>query len=338
MPTPRRLPRSASPSSRSAAPATRSTPRSWPAGWPRTAGSWSTTPTDADAVVVNTCGFVEAAKKDSVDTLLAAADLKADGGPRPSSRSAAWPSATATSWPTRCPRPTPCSASTTTPTSPTGCATCSPASGHAPHTPRDRRTLLPISPVDAARGARPTVTGCPGTAAGSGRVAPRAGWTAARSRRSSSPPAATGAARSARSRPSAARSSPGRPTDVLAEARWLAEQGVRELVLVSENSTSYGKDLGDLRLLETLLPELAAVDGHRAGPGLLPAAGRDAARRWSRRSPATAGVAPLLRPVLPARQRAGAAPDAPLRRHRRVPRAARPDPARWPRRPASAST
>jgi MiaB/RimO family radical SAM methylthiotransferase len=52
-----------------------------------------------------------------------------------------------------------------------------------------------------------------------------------------------------------------RPSDVLAEARWLAEQGVQELFLVSENSTSYGKDLGDVRLLETLLPELAAVDG-----------------------------------------------------------------------------
>ena len=52
-----------------------------------------------------------------------------------------------------------------------------------------------------------------------------------------------------------------RPSDVLAEARWLAEHGVRELVLVSENSTSYGKDLGDIRLLETLLPELAAVEG-----------------------------------------------------------------------------
>ena len=52
-----------------------------------------------------------------------------------------------------------------------------------------------------------------------------------------------------------------RPSDVLAEARWLADQGARELFLVSENSTSYGKDLGDLRLLETLLPELAAVDG-----------------------------------------------------------------------------
>ena len=45
------------------------------------------------------------------------------------------------------------------------------------------------------------------------------------------------------------------------EARWLASQGARELFLVSENSTSYGKDLGDIRLLETLLPELAAVDG-----------------------------------------------------------------------------
>ncbi|MDP9443888.1 MAG: radical SAM protein, partial [Actinomycetota bacterium] len=52
-----------------------------------------------------------------------------------------------------------------------------------------------------------------------------------------------------------------RPSQVLDEARWLAGAGVRELFLVSENSTSYGKDLGDLRLLETLLPELAAVDG-----------------------------------------------------------------------------
>jgi MiaB/RimO family radical SAM methylthiotransferase len=46
---------------------------------------------------------------------------------------------------------------------------------------------------------------------------------------------------------------------VLAEARWLADAGVRELILVSENSTSYGKDLGDLRLLESLLPELAGL-------------------------------------------------------------------------------
>jgi tRNA A37 methylthiotransferase MiaB len=41
----------------------------------------------------------------------------------------------------------------------------------------------------------------------------------------------------------------------------LAASGARELVLVSENSTSYGKDLGDLRSLERLLPRLAAIDG-----------------------------------------------------------------------------
>jgi MiaB/RimO family radical SAM methylthiotransferase len=51
------------------------------------------------------------------------------------------------------------------------------------------------------------------------------------------------------------------PADLVAEAGWLAAQGVRELFLVSENSTSYGKDLGDLRLLEAVLPQLAAVPG-----------------------------------------------------------------------------
>jgi MiaB/RimO family radical SAM methylthiotransferase len=51
------------------------------------------------------------------------------------------------------------------------------------------------------------------------------------------------------------------PQELLAEAEWLARSGVRELVLVSENSTSYGKDLGDPRLLEKLLPQLAKVDG-----------------------------------------------------------------------------
>ena len=51
------------------------------------------------------------------------------------------------------------------------------------------------------------------------------------------------------------------PEDLVAEAEWLAGHGVRELVLVSENSTSYGKDLGNPRLLDELLPALAAVPG-----------------------------------------------------------------------------
>ena len=47
----------------------------------------------------------------------------------------------------------------------------------------------------------------------------------------------------------------------MAETRWLAEQGIREVFLVSENTTSYGKDLADLRALEALLPRLAEVNG-----------------------------------------------------------------------------
>lgn len=52
-----------------------------------------------------------------------------------------------------------------------------------------------------------------------------------------------------------------RPLEIIEEAKWLAGEGVSELFLVSENTTSYGKDLGDLRLMEKVLPELADIDG-----------------------------------------------------------------------------
>ncbi len=54
-----------------------------------------------------------------------------------------------------------------------------------------------------------------------------------------------------------------RPLDeLLAEAGWLADQGVRELVLVSENTTSWGKDLpGGRDLQPRLLHELGQIDG-----------------------------------------------------------------------------
>ncbi|MDR0783716.1 MAG: 30S ribosomal protein S12 methylthiotransferase RimO [Propionibacteriaceae bacterium] len=48
--------------------------------------------------------------------------------------------------------------------------------------------------------------------------------------------------------------------DIVEEAAWLATQGVRELFLVSENTTSYGKDL-DRVSLETLLAQLSRLDG-----------------------------------------------------------------------------
>ena len=60
---------------------------------------------DADLVVVNTCAFIEAARQESIDTILALGGRPQAG--RASSWSpAAWPSATATSSPRRCPRST----------------------------------------------------------------------------------------------------------------------------------------------------------------------------------------------------------------------------------------
>jgi MiaB/RimO family radical SAM methylthiotransferase len=53
------------------------------------------------------------------------------------------------------------------------------------------------------------------------------------------------------------------PEEIIAETRWLAGQGVKEIFLVSENSTSYGKDFGrdGARALELLIPRLARVEG-----------------------------------------------------------------------------
>ena len=128
-----------------------------------------------------------------------------------------------------------------------------------------------------------------------------------------------------------------RPSDVLAEARWLAGEGARELFLVSENSTSYGKDLGDLRLLETLLPELAAVEGvervrvsylqpAETRPGLVTAIAR------------TPGVAAYFDLSFQHASAPGAAPDAALRRRRGLPRPARPGARAGAARPGRAPT
>ena len=54
-----------------------------------------------------------------------------------------------------------------------------------------------------------------------------------------------------------------RPTEILDEVAWLAGQGVSEVCLVAENSTSYGKDLGGREALIHLLRDLATVDGLR---------------------------------------------------------------------------
>ncbi|MFI1160924.1 30S ribosomal protein S12 methylthiotransferase RimO [Streptomyces sioyaensis] len=227
---------------------------------------------DADVAVVNTCGFVEAAKKDSVDALLEANDLKDHGRTQAvvavgcmaerygKELAEALPEADGV----------------------LGFDDYGDISGrlqtilsggiHASHTPRDRRKLLPISPAERQDSAGVALPGhaqdTPPEDLPEG-VAPASGPRAPLRRRLGSSPVASVKLASGCDRRCSFCAIPSfrgsfisrRPSDVLGETRWLAGQGVKEIMLVSENNTSYGKDLGDIRLLETLLPELAAVDG-----------------------------------------------------------------------------
>ncbi|HEX3923246.1 MAG TPA: 30S ribosomal protein S12 methylthiotransferase RimO [Streptosporangiaceae bacterium] len=227
------------------------------------AGGWTLSAGEADVVLVNTCGFIQAAKQDSIDELLSAgsggAKVVAAGclAERYGSELAdALPEAQVL-----------------------GFDDYGDIAGRLDavlagerwdaHTPRDRRRLLPVSPAG-----RPAAQG--GHLPGHGMaipdlpdgVAPASGPRVLRRRLDGAVVAPLKIASGCDRRCSfcaipafrgAFVSRP--PADLVAEAAWLAQQRVRELLLVSENSTSYGKDLGDLRLLETVLPDLAAVPG-----------------------------------------------------------------------------
>lgn len=211
-----------------------------------------TDPGIADIALVNTCGFIESAKKDSIDALLEAHSQKSDGTLRAvvavgcmaerygKELAEALPEADAI----------------------LGFDDYEDISQRLQgilsgekvkvHQPRDRRSLIPISPV-----ARQELKQSLGQGGGF-----------ARKRLGNSPvaPLKIAAGCDRRCTFCAIPSFRGafvsrRPTEILDEARWLADNGVSELFLVSENTTSYGKDLGDLRLLETLLPELAKISG-----------------------------------------------------------------------------
>lgn len=49
---------------------------------------------------------------------------------------------------------------------------------------------------------------------------------------------------------------------LLQEAQWLLAQGVRELVLIAQDTTRYGQDLDGERLLPSLLRQLANLEGY----------------------------------------------------------------------------
>jgi len=230
---------------------------------------------DADVVMVNTCGFIEQAKKDSIDTLLEASDSGAKVvavgclAERYGKELAdSLPEADAVLG--------------FDDYAGIGDRLRGLLAGdqHVPHAPRDRRQLLPISPVERQSSAVAVPGhGHPADLSGSnppaeggfephdGR-APASGPRVLRRRLDGGPVAPLKLASGCDRRCSFCaipmfRGSfvSRRPTEILDEASWLGDRGVRELVLVSENSSSYGKDLGDPRVLETLLPELAAVPG-----------------------------------------------------------------------------
>ncbi|GAA0399962.1 ribosomal protein S12 methylthiotransferase RimO [Acrocarpospora corrugata] len=223
---------------------------------------WQLGDDDPDVIVVNTCGFIESAKKDSIDTLLAAADSGAKvvaAGCMAERYGAELADAL----------PEAAAVISFDDYTDIGGRLDDVLAGRplTPHSPRDRRTLLPISPVERVNGSvHVPGHGAPGALPIG--LAPASGPRTLRKRLTGGPVASLKLASGCDRRctfcaiPAFRGAYVSRqPDDLVAETLWLAEQGVRELVLVSENSTSYGKDLGDLRALEKLLPRLAGVDG-----------------------------------------------------------------------------
>ncbi|MFG2831736.1 30S ribosomal protein S12 methylthiotransferase RimO [Streptomyces sp. NPDC048434] len=227
---------------------------------------------DADVAVVNTCGFVEAAKKDSVDALLEANDLKDHGRTQAVVAVGCMAERYGKELAEALPEADGVLGFDDYSNISDRLQTILNGGIHAAHTPRDRRKLLPISPSERQGSADVALPGhaqdTPPEDLPEG-IAPASGPRAPLRRRLGSSPVASVKLASGCDRRCSFCAIPSfrgsfisrRPSDVLGETRWLAGEGVKEIMLVSENNTSYGKDLGDIRLLETLLPELAAVDG-----------------------------------------------------------------------------
>ncbi|MFC7885795.1 30S ribosomal protein S12 methylthiotransferase RimO [Streptomyces sp. NPDC057376] len=223
----------------------------------------------ADVAVVNTCGFVEAAKKDSVDALLEANDLKGHGRTQAVVAVGCMAERYGKELAEALPEADGVLGFDDYADISDRLQTILNGGIHAAHTPRDRRKLLPISPAERQEaGASVALPGHAPADLPEG-VAPASGPRAPLRRRLDGSPVASVKLASGCDRRCSFCAIPSfrgsfisrRPSDVLNETRWLAEQGVKEIMLVSENNTSYGKDLGDIRLLESLLPNLAEVDG-----------------------------------------------------------------------------
>jgi ribosomal protein S12 methylthiotransferase RimO len=202
----------------------------------------------AEVALVNTCGFIESAKKDSVDALLEANSLKGHGVTRAVVAVGCMAERYGNELAQALPEADAILGFDDYKDISARLQAIVSGQSHAPHVPRDRRALLPIAPADRANSqeveefSRKRLGAAPWAplkiASGCDR---RCSFCAI--------PYFRGSFVSRR------------PTDIIKEAQWLAENGVTELFLVSENTTSYGKDLSDLQLMEKILPEIAALSG-----------------------------------------------------------------------------
>jgi ribosomal protein S12 methylthiotransferase RimO len=202
----------------------------------------------AEVALVNTCGFIESAKKDSVDALLEANSLKGHGVTRAVVAVGCMAERYGNELADALPEADAILGFDDYKDISARLQSIIAGESHKSHVPRDRRALLPIAPVD--------------------RADARESEEFSRKRLGTAPWAPLKIASGCDRRCSFCaipyfRGSfiSRRPTDIIKEARWLAENGVSELFLVSENTTSYGKDLGDLQLMEKILPDIAALPG-----------------------------------------------------------------------------
>ena len=216
-------------------------------------------PALAEIAVINTCGFIESAKKDSVDALLEAHSLKGNGVTKAVVAVGCMAERYGNELATALPEADAILGFDDYLDISQRLSTIIDGGKIATHTPKDRRALLPIAPADRAA-VKKVEKDSEKNIAPIGRVL--------RQRLNNAPVAPLKIA-SGCDRRCAFCAIPyfrgsfisRRPTEIIDEAKWLADNGVTELYLVSENTTSYGKDFGDLKLMEKMLPDLAKIDG-----------------------------------------------------------------------------
>ena len=211
-------------------------------------------PAKAEIAVINTCGFIENAKKDSIDALIQASSLKSNGVTKAVVAVGCMADRYGTELASEMSEADAILSFDDYKDISARLHTIIEGGKVKTHTPRDRRALLPIAPIERAKTRELS------------NIDVKPLGTVLRKRLDNAPIAPLKIASGCDRRCSFCaipyfRGSfiSRKPDEIIEEAKWLADNGVSELYLVSENTTSYGKDFGDLKMMEKLLPELSKI-------------------------------------------------------------------------------